>query len=291
MIDSPTVTVAADNGHKNRWAIGRFLFRQSGPKFSLNTKVLAGLGGCFVLVASTYSVLMGFQEEESRSNSTPIEFNDSLGSSKDLNVPESDGKFPQKRSTHRSIPLTGIQVIKRPRVTKIPPGSLIKARFITGASDGPTKAVLVESLHVDGEEQLPKGAVIVGRGSSSDERLNVQFSHLVLQDGSVQQIRADACDLADQTPGLRGERVSKHAALFAAGAGLNFLGGLAEGLQDTKIENGVPKKRNDLKNAALNGASTAALEQSKEVVNQWRQTKAVIRVKSGQEFYILFNGE
>lgn len=124
-----------------------------------------------------------------------------------------------------------------------------------------------------------------------DDRLTVQFTKLVFKDGQSQNIQAQACDSSDQMVGVKGKKVSKYAVMLATGAALNFLGGVAQGLQDHQIQNGMAIKKNDLKNAALNGASKAALDQSQEILSDMKNKKSIIQVESGKEFLVLFEGE
>lgn len=293
--NSPKVEVANDQGRQNRWGIGRLLFRQDGPKESLNAKVAALIFGAFVLIASAYSLINSVTGSDSREKKRPIEFNGAVVPSREVNVPVAGSAPPQAHSgsgKRRAEVFDAPQIVKRSQSTKIPPGTFIKARFVTGASNGPAKAVLLEGFSIDGETVLEPDTVLVGQGSSTDDRLNVQFTKMVFKDGSVQTIHAQGCDIKDQTVGVRGEKVNRYAAMLAAGAGLNFIGGMTQGLQQQQITPyGVGVPSNSLRNAALNGASTAALDQGQAILSDWKQKKAIIQVPSGQEFYILFDGD
>src|SRR5258708_23025540 len=119
----------------------------------------------------------------------------------------------------------------------------------------------------------------------------VEFTKMVFADGAIEAIKAQACDKDDQSIGLKGSKVTKHASLLAAGIGLNFLGGLANGLQESEVQSGIALKKTDLKNAALNGASKATIEESKDIMERWKQQKTVIEVKSGTEICVIFTGE
>lgn len=295
MSDESTVSFANDDGHRNRWGLDALLYRKEGPKKSLNGKVLAGLFGSFMLVGISYSVLSEFFTPTPTESSGPIGFNEQIAPSQKIQVPTGDSELnrptsaPNKGGVRMSF--SGPQVIERPNFGKIPPGTMVKAKFVTGASNGPLKAVLKEDLSINGESIAPEGTVLVGVGSSNEERLMVQFTKLVFKDGKSQNVQAQACDLTDQTVGVKGKKISKYAIMLATGAGLNFLGGLAEGLQEHDVQGGIPTKKNDLRNAALNGASKAALEQSGQVLSDIKNSKSVVQVESGKEFYILFEGE
>ncbi|MFN8845905.1 MAG: TrbI/VirB10 family protein [Bdellovibrionales bacterium] len=295
MSEEAKVKLGQDDGHKRRWGLSNILYRQEGRKLSINAKVTAWTFGIFILAGSAYSVLAEFFKPTPSESNGPIMFNEQVSSQEKIQVPKGNSEMERpKPNGTRPRPATsyaGLQVIERPNFGKIPPGTMIKAKFITGASNGPLKASLVEALTVNNEEIAPEGSILVGNGNSGDDRLTVQFTKLVFRDGKSQNVQAQACDLSDQTVGVKGKKVSKYAVLLATGAGLNFLGGVAEGLQETQVQNGVATKKSDLKNAALNGASKAALDQSQEVLSELRNKKSVVQVDSGKEFYVLFEGD
>ncbi len=295
MSEELKVGITSDNGSKRRWGLPNILYRKEGRKLSINAKVTAWMFGLLILAGSAYSILSEFFEPTPSESNGPIAFNEQMSSDEKIQVPTGDSEFRKQASpkgpTKVMTSYSGLQIVQRPNFGKIPPGTMVKAKFATGALNGPVKAVLMESLFVNSEEIAPEGTILVGNGNSGDDRLTVQFTKMVFQDGKSQNVQGQACDLSDQTVGVKGKKVSKYAVLLATGAGLNFLGGLAEGLQETQVQNGVATKKSDLKNAALNGASKAALDQSQEVLSELRNKKSGVQVDSGKEFYILFEGE
>ena len=299
MDEEVKVSLVGDDGHKRRWGLENLLYRKEGRKLSINAKVTAWMFGLLILAGSAYSIVSEFFKPTSTENSSPIGFSEQMGSksaeSEKIQIPSGNSEFNKPQSTNNKTKVvvyySAPQVIGRPNLGKIPPGTMVKAKFITGASNGPLKAVLTEVLAINGEDIAPEGTTLVGSGSSGEDRLNVQFTKLVFKDGKSQSIQAQGCDLSDQTVGIKGKKLSKYAVLLATGAGLNFLGGVAEGLQESQVQNGVATKKSDLKNAALNGASKAALDQSQEALSDLKSKKSVIQVDSGKEFYVLFEGE
>jgi hypothetical protein len=295
MSEDVNVTIVKDDGHKNQWGIGNFLYRDEGMKKSLNAKALVGVVGSALIMATTCSVLTETSNSPNGENKTPIPFNEQVSSQPDIQIREGNSELnhPVKPKAIVQAPkiYTGLQVIIRPNIGKIPPGTIVKAKFVTGASNGPVKAVLTEALVVNGEGIVDEGTVLIGQGSSTEDRLMIQFSKMVYKDGTSQRVQGQACDESDQTVGVKGEKISKYAVMLAAGVGLNFLGGVSEGLEESQTQNGVPIKKNDLKNAALHGASVAALDQSKEILSNLRQSKTVIQVERGKDFFVLFDGE
>ncbi len=299
MDDEVKVSLVGDDGHKRRWGLESLLYRKEGRKLSINAKVTAWMFGLFILAGSAYSTISEFFKPTPTENSGPIGFSEQMDSnssqSEKIQIPSGNSEFnkPQSTSSRPKVVIyySAPQVIGRPNLGKIPPGTMVKAKFITGASNGPLKAVLAEALAINGEDIAPEGTTLVGSGSSGEDRLTVQFTKLVFKDGKSQSIQAQGCDLSDQTVGVKGKKLSKYAVLLATGAGLNFLGGVAEGLQESQVQNGVATKKSDLRNAALNGASKAALDQSQDILSDVKNKKSVIQVDSGKEFYVLFEGE
>lgn len=279
-----------DNGIKDAWGAKQIFYDQDGKKLTLRGKVVLGLVSAAFVVSSCYLLMTGPSEMEVRS---PITFNGVTSSSSSIDVPPMATIENTKQRKGNSAPrqYSGLEVISRPHLGQIPPGTFVKAKFVTGASNGLVKAVLTEDLLVNGDGIANTGTVLVGTGSSTEERLMVDFNKMVFSDGTVQNVRAQACDKEDQMVGVKGSKMGKYASLLAAGVALNFAGGLAEGLQESEVRSGVAIRKPDLKNAALNGAGKASLEQSKEIIEKWKQQKTIIQVKEGTEICIIFDGE
>ncbi len=294
MIEESVVQVVRDSGHKNRWGIGQYLYRQDGKKLTVQGKWVLSMTAGFFLLSTMLVLIKGPTQMELRS---PIAFEGTVSNTSSVEVPvaaHQDAKSRQARlrgsiTTVRRF--TGLEVIRRNTALQIPPGSIGKARLVSGGSNGIVKASLIETLSLNGEVLVESGSVLVGNGSSTDDRLLIDFGKMVLKDGSVQTVRAQACDVSDQMVGIKGSQVSKYGTQLAAGIGLNFAGGLAAGLQETTVQNGIATRKTDLRNAALNGAATASVEQSKEILEKWKQQKSVIQVKSGTEICLIFSGD
>ncbi len=292
MTEVEQVKVRRDTGHKERWGVGRHLYRQDGKKLTLQGKYALGIVASAFTVTSILALIRPVQLEVR----SPIVFNGVVTPVSTINVPHaadrSDVEQRNKRGSGQVIKhYSGLQVVNRPRLGQIPPGTTVRAKLITAASNGLVKATLSESLIVNGDGIAEAGTILIGNGSSTEDRLQIDFSKLIFRDGTVQNIKAQACDQEDQAIGIRGSRVGKYASQLAAGIGLNFAGGLAEGLQDSQVQGGVAVKKTNFKNAALNGAAKASLEQSKDIMEKWKQKQTVIQVKAGTEICIIFDGE
>lgn len=207
----------------------------------------------------------------------------------DLRAQDEAKKTARQGGGEKPITLSGPQLLSRPRAVKIPPGAMVKAQLTSGASNGLVKAEIKEALVINGETLIDAGTVAVGNGSSSDSRLYIKFNRLVYRDGTTDTTQGEAADESDKTVGLKGSRIGYHAVRLAAGIGLNFAGGVAEGLQETEGQQGVVVKKPTVKNALLNGAAKASLDQSREMMSSLKNEAPVIEIPEGQTFYILFS--
>ena len=198
-----------------------------------------------------------------------------------------------KKSRNKIIvKLPGLQKIDRRKAGQIPPGSLVKAVLITGASNGPVRAETMEALRIQGETLIPVGATLLGSGQTTEERLTVRFTQVVFKDGSFENIQAQAADIEDKTAGLKGSRVGKYALKYATAIGLNFVGGMAEGLQEKDVVGQQVVTKPTARNALLNGAGKATIEMANETMTDIKNSAPIIQIDSGKEIYIIFeNGQ
>ena len=192
----------------------------------------------------------------------------------------------EKQKVAKGPSYSGPQVIHR-EIAGIPPGTLIRAKLITGASDGPVRAKILRDVTVNGEIMIESNAILIGQGTSSEERLLIRFDRLIKKDGSTLQVQAQALDSNDRIAGLKGNKVSTEFAKLGAGIGLSFVGGLSEGLQETEVKGGAPVKSSSLRNGFLNGASIAALDQSKELITSYREKAPKIEVERGKLIWVM----
>ena len=168
---------------------------------------------------------------------------------------------------------------------------MVKATLRSGASNGPVRAEITEGLSVAGELLIPSGTIILGQGQSGDERLMIHFRQMIFPDGAVESVEAEVCDAADKIVGLKGSRVNSQALKLAMGIGLNFAGGASDALQDSTGEYGAVVRPPSLRNAMLNGAGTAALAQSREIMSDVKNKPAIYEVPAETPVLVLFQKE
>ena len=291
MTGEPEVKCEPDPQSNSQWGKGLF-FRIEGYKRTFDLKAVRI--GTVVLTVFLFGILVmdprRNPKENSNSNRIGLpQTTQQVYEIKPLEINSSgESEMRAKRSSGRrgySRP----QVLRRPReLSDIPPGSMIKAKLISGASNGLVRAENIEPLMVNGNVFIESGASFLGEGSSTEERLFIRFSNVVFDDGTYGVIDAQAADTSDKTVGLKGSMVGSYAWKMAGSVGLGFLGGLSEGLQDSYGQDGATVQKPSLKNALLKGTSTAALQQSQEFMSSARNETPIQEVDPDTELYLNF---
>jgi hypothetical protein len=271
----------------------RHFYEQSGGKY-VPKKYARSVFATFALIVALVAMMTSSDQIYFGVVQSPIELQQvSINSVQNVEIARAENAAAKKanQSKGRAIQFSGPQVVTRPNLGKIPPGLMAKAKLISGASNGMVRAELTEDLRFNGETLVEAGTILVGTGSSTEERLFIKFDQMVSKEGAVSQISAQACDSSDQIVGLKGSKLGNRAWKMAGSIGLGFVGGLSEGLQDVHGENGVEVQAPTLKNALLRGTAQAALDQSREMIAESRDKQPVIEVKSGTEILILMEGK
>ncbi len=290
--DEPQVIEVRDNGEKEQWGRNKLFFRQGG-KWTLRAKTLGiGCGVVFaaLILADLFidarysSVVVGAKAMLSANPSTQA----STSKLEKYNSSEKARSTVARSGAPKSF--TAPHVIGRPRNVMIPPGAMAEARLVSGASNGLIRAELIETLSQSGESLLEEGTILVGQGSSNEDRLIVAFSQAVFRDGTVSNIQAQACDRSDKIVGLKGSKLGNKAVNIAGSIGLGFVGGFSAGLQDTQGQQGVAVRPPSIKNALLNATATTALEQSKNLMSDLKEQRPVIEVSAGETICVIFGG-
>lgn len=253
--------------------------------------------GIFVFVISIYTIFFTDSKKVAKKVASKISMPKAFDSElteydleKEITKPKDKKPAKKIRRKKRVIRYGGPTVISRPLTGDIRPGTMIKAKLITGASDGLVKASITEGLTSNGMEVLPSGSVLIGYGKSQKNRLYISFKQVVFPDGKFTKVNAVAADMKDKIPGIKGSNINHIGGRLAASAGLNFVAGVSDGLKDRTAIQGAVVDRNTLKNAALNGSAVAAIELSKQMLAESKDEPPKIEIDSGLEIYILFGG-
>lgn len=290
LVNDAQVTAVSDDGEKEQWGKNPFFFKDGG-KWTLKTKSAAIATG---IVFAALMIPQLFVEDPSL-NSAPAKpvLNADPSSQPQTTQIETYNpaeKVAVKAGSRANLKFTAPQVLARPRNITVPPGAMVNATLISGASNGLVRAELTETLTQSGENLMEEGTVLVGQGSSTEERLYVSFSQAVFRDGSIANIEGQACDREDKIVGLKGSKVGSKIVNIIGSIGLGFVGGFSEGLQETQGQQGVAVKTPSLKNALLNGTATTALEQSKNLMSDLKERRPIIEVQANEPICVIFGG-
>lgn len=272
------------------WGTQSYLRTWNGLKYTLNIGVLKSLAFPVALLVAigTY-----FSEQKAGDRASPggplgapgVQVSVPIVQSKIL--VEKDLVNVIKTKPVESSPLGGIHVFNLRSLTEIPVGSEAKAVLDSGASNGIVKARLISPMLVDHEPAIPEGAIVFGHGKSTEERLFVEFTRAVFPGGESFPIRAQAFDVSDKILGLKGAPVGSKTRKMAMGMLFGFMGGMADGLQDTSGSIFEMERKSSVKDAALSGAAKAALDQSQMNMDQMKNAPEIIEVKQGTDFYLI----
>ncbi len=171
-----------------------------------------------------------------------------------------------------------------------PAGSESFATLISGGANGMVKAMLSENLMLNGDLYAAKNSILIGKGTSSDQRLFIKFSRIVSPEGKAKKISAQAYDFSDRIRGLIGKKVSDRMFKIAASSALIFLGGMADSMQSSEpnMLGSAPKK--SMRDAALGGVAQATTEHGRRYLEEINQDNR-IEVKSETQFVVIFEDE
>lgn len=169
----------------------------------------------------------------------------------------------------------------------VPTGTEAQAILSSGGSNGTVIAKLQESVQANGETLFEKDSILYGVGRSNADRLYLTFDKIIRNDKSESSIFAQAFDKKDRLLGLKGKKISDYAFRLAASSGLIFLGGLADSLREDE-GSALRPQRKTVKDAALNGIATAAIEQGREVMESMKAQPSRVEVKAKTPIVVIF---
>jgi len=127
-------------------------------------------------------------------------------------------------------------------------------------------------------------------GQSQQSRVTIKFYKAIIDESQILEIDAIALDQEDQLVGLQSSKFDSEAVKLGSSIGLNFVGGVAQGMKERSGENGAAVEKNTASNALLNGAAQASLEHSKYLLESTKNEKPSLTVDSGTPILIFFNG-
>ncbi len=267
------------------------VFEQDGKKKTISKKLMRRVSISFGLLG-ILAILIG---EPKRTIKKATEFTgwQNVGSRNLNSIPDHKTSEPRRATKlHQVQPtkLPGPMTVLRPGANEILPGTIVKAVLQTSATDGPVKAVLIEDVVVNGEVKISSGSMVIGVGQSLESRVGIQFHKAIVNEREVLEINAVALDSEDQLVGLQASRLGSESVRLGASVGLNFVGGLAEGMKERTGVNGASVEQNTTSNALLNGAAHASLEQARSLMESTKNQKVSLMVDTGTPIFLFFNG-
>lgn len=180
----------------------------------------------------------------------------------------------------------------------VPLGSMIKCllihNIVTNNFEAPVIAQVWEDFYFNGKLLLPFGTRIYGTASAGKQRdrVMVQFNNIVFQDGKT--IKINALGLSkDGSGGLTGTVIDEHNKKTFITMALNFLSGMALGLQQTATNQvtGINEIETTSRNAILNGVANTFQGEAQRIKSDTDSAKGYAIVLAGSDLVIYFNKE
>ena len=180
----------------------------------------------------------------------------------------------------------------------VPLGSMVKCllihNIVTNNFEAPVIAQVWEDFYFDGKLLLPFGTRIYGTASSGKQRdrVMVQFNNIVFQDGKT--IKINAMGLSkDGSGGLTGTVIDEHNKQTFIQMALNFLSGMALGLQQTATNQvtGMNEIEASSRNAILNGTANAFQGEAQRIKSDADNSKGYAIVLAGNDLIVYFQAQ
>ena len=180
----------------------------------------------------------------------------------------------------------------------VPLGSMVKCllihNIVTNNFNAPVIAQVWEDFYFDGKLLLPFGSRIYGTAFAGHQRdrVMVQFHTIVFQDGKT--IKINAIGLSqDGSGGLTGTVIDNRTKKVAWEMAINFLGGLAAGLQQTTTNavTGLTQIESSSRNAILNGVAATFQKEAQRVQQETEEAKGYAIVLAGTQLVVYFEKE
>lgn len=279
---------------KGKWSLSNYVYLQEGRKKRISLGFLKASFGMMGLLFVSFQLLSAFRSETEAITVAGFEIPTDIVGNNTVVLDHYGGAAAdknQKTKAAKTRPLLfeGIKPVSFKRTDKIPSGVEVQASLVSGGSNGIVKAKISEPIVRDGETLAEKGSVLLGQGSSTDERLYIKFYKLVRPGIVDLKVSAQAFDDKDRILGLKGSKVGDTVFKIAASSGLFFLSGMAEGMQNQN-DSFMPYKKST-KDAALQGVAQATVEHGREIVSSMNN-KSIIEVKHSTPIIVIFeNGD
>lgn len=219
----------------------------------------------------------------------------SLVPEKELVTPEQFKSKSRERLSRRSKMIVYDATKTYTSEKIVPLGSMVKCllihNIVTNNFNAPVIAQVWEDFYFNGDQLLPFGTRIYGTAYSGRQRdrIAVKFHSIVFPDGKT--ISIDAIGLSqDGSGGLTGTIINNRNKKMFVEMAVNFLSGLALGLQDTATNavTGLTQIETSSRNAVLNGVANTFEKEAKRIQKEIDQAKGYAVVLAGSELVVYF---
>ena len=177
----------------------------------------------------------------------------------------------------------------------VPLGSMVQCllihNIVTNNFSAPIIAQVWEDFYFDGKLLLPFGTRIYGtaRAGKERDRVLVAFHTIVFHDGKEVPIKAVGLS-ADGSAGLTGVLVSKQNKKRFLMMALDFLSGLALGLQETATNavTGLTEITTDSRNAVLEGVAKTFEREASRLEKEINAAEGYAIILAGNKLIVYF---
>ncbi len=177
----------------------------------------------------------------------------------------------------------------------VPLGSMVDCllihNIVTNNYSAPVIAQVWEDFYFDGKLLLPFGTRIYGtaRAGKERDRVLVAFHTIVFQDGTEVPIKAVGLS-ADGSAGLTGILVSKQNKKRILMMALNFLSGVALGLQETATNavTGLTQITTNSRNAVLEGVANTFEKEARMLEKEINAAEGYAIIIAGNKLIVYF---
>ncbi|MBP9709154.1 MAG: TrbI/VirB10 family protein, partial [Oligoflexales bacterium] len=241
-MNKPEIKIQSENSLLSQWSLRRFFYKREGRKDRINNKAVKVVFVLLSICIIAFAMFIDVGNKNRRTKAEDFKLPPLAKQEVSIQIHPVDIENTKKpdvakratRTPQNTFAFVGLKKVDRFGDLKIPPGTMIKAQLLSGASNGPVRARMLESINIQGATLIERGQILLGQGISSQERLFIKFSKLVFNDGNFIRISAEACDQSDQMPGLFGSNVRGVAMKWVGAASIGVLGGAALGMHNSQ---------------------------------------------------------
>ncbi len=212
---------------------------------------------------------------------------------KDLQEPAKSNKRFKAQSHSKIIVFDDTKDYQSDEV--VPLGSMVKCilihNIVTNNFNAPVIAQVWEDFYFNGNLLLPFGTRIYGTAFAGRQRdrISVKFHSVVFEDGKTLKINAIGLS-KDGSGGLTGTVIDHRNKKIFVQMAVNFLSGLALGLQQTatNVVSGLTEVQSNSRNAILNGVASTFQQEAKRIEKDVEGDKGYAIVLAGNELVVYF---